>query len=250
VLEDAGLIRTSLRSAARGNEKVCAGIYQRLDFLFRPELTDAARSSQVSMPIGGYSDYHVVAPCGLATAHKIIGMQGEESAFLEPERLEAQLIWFTDGWLEYRFPRRLPPKAVATGLYLSMEVCSEAPHYNNEFPSDITVWVNGCELGTWTSPGDFGGKRGVLTPEWWATDGSQFGLLKTWSVNHVESAIDGQHLSGITLADLAIDATPAITVRIGIKPDARHKGGMNLFGKQFGNYPQDIVLRLAYDYVE
>lgn len=250
VLEDAGLIRTSLRAAARGNEKVCAGVYQRLEMLLKPEAADATRSTQVSMPIGGYSDYQVTAPCGLATGIKIIGMQGEESAFLEPERMEAQLIWFTDGWLEYRFPKRLPPKTIPTSLYLSMEVCSEAPHHNNNYPSDITVWMNGHEIGTWTSPGDFGGKRGVLTPEWWGTEGSQFGMLKTWNVNGDGSYIDGHHAAEVSIRDLAIETSPHVTIRIGIKPDARHKGGLNLFGKSFGNYPQDILLRLFYDYVD
>jgi predicted transcriptional regulator len=34
-----------------------------------------------------------------------------------------------------------------------------------------------------------------------------------------------------------------IPVRIGIKDGASNVGGINLFGSQFGNYPQDIVLR-------
>jgi predicted transcriptional regulator len=35
-------------------------------------------------------------------------------------------------------------------------------------------------------------------------------------------------------------------VRIGVKADARYVGGLNIFGRHFGNYPQDIVLRLRY----
>ena len=27
---------------------------------------------------------------------------------------------------------------------------------------------------------------------------------------------------------------------------ARHVGGINLFGQRFGNYPQDIILRVRY----
>ena len=37
------------------------------------------------------------------------------------------------------------------------------------------------EIGTWTSPGDYGDKRGVYTPQWWKLKGSQYGKLKTWA---------------------------------------------------------------------
>jgi predicted transcriptional regulator len=33
-------------------------------------------------------------------------------------------------------------------------------------------------------------------------------------------------------------------VRIGVKDGARHPGGMNIFGRGFGNHDQDITLRL------
>ena len=35
-------------------------------------------------------------------------------------------------------------------------------------------------------------------------------------------------------------------VRLGVKPDAAHVGGLNIFGKSFGNHAQDIVLKLNY----
>ncbi len=37
----------------------------------------------------------------------------------------------------------------------------------------------------------------------------------------------------------------SIRLRIEVKPDARHPGGVNVFGRGFGNYDQDIVLRLT-----
>ena len=35
---------------------------------------------------------------------------------------------------------------------------------------------------------------------------------------------------------------------IGVKDDARNKGGLNLFGRKFGNYPQDIVMRMGFEF--
>ncbi len=117
-----------------------------------------------------------------------------------------------------------------------------------DWPSDITVWVNGCEVGTWTSPGDFGGTRGFLTPDWWELRDSQFGVLKTWQITDTGSYIDGGKAGPVTLEDLHIENTPYISVKVGIRPDAPNQGGLNIFGRGFGNYPADIVMRLDYGY--
>jgi predicted transcriptional regulator len=46
----------------------------------------------------------------------------------------------------------------------SMEMSSEIPGTNTNWPSDISVWINEKEIGVWTSPGDFGDRRGKFTP--------------------------------------------------------------------------------------
>src|SRR5215213_6563282 len=168
------------------------------------------------------------------------------ASFYEPERLDAQLLWFHKGYVEYRFPNRLPVGTHPESLRLSMEVCSQAPLFNLDWPSDITVWINGVEIGTWTSPGDFGGEPGRLTPEWWTPRNTQYGLLKVWHVNERETEVDGMRISGMTLRDLKLPNAPFIAVRVGVKADAEHVGGLNLFGSRFGNYPQDLLLRIGY----
>jgi predicted transcriptional regulator len=199
-----------------------------------------------SMPIGAFVACEVTPTCGLASEQGIIGLFDDAASFYEPQRVEAQLLWFHHGYVEYRFPNRIPPGSVLDSLHLSMELCSEAPLHRADWPSDITLWLNGIEVGTWTSPGDFGGQRGVLTPEWWETWNSQYGLLKIWQVNENGSYIDGLPLSDLKLAQLHLDQQPYIAVRVGVKAEAKHVGGLNIFGQKFGNYPQDISLRLRY----
>ena len=46
----------------------------------------------------------------------------------------------------------------------AMELSSEVPGTNADWPSDISIWVNDVKVGTWTSPGDYGDKRGRFTP--------------------------------------------------------------------------------------
>ena len=41
--------------------------------------------------------------------------------------------------------------------------------------------------------------------------------------------------------------TNAIKIRIGNKDDAVNRRGLNLYGKRFGDYEQDLVLSLVFD---
>jgi predicted transcriptional regulator len=245
-LEEAGLIRTEFEPASRGLRKVCARMYDKIIVDLPIGEQPREQAVEMTMPIGAFVDCQVTPTCGLLSASGIIGLLDDPASFYEPSRLEAQLLWFHQGSIEYRFPNRLPAGGQPESLHLSMEVCSEAPLYNLEWPSDITVWINGIEIGTWTSPADFGGERGRLTPEWWTPRNTQYGLLKVWHVDERESEVDGMRVSGVTVQNLKLHESPFIAVRIGVKPDAAHVGGMNLFGARFGNYPQDLVLRIGY----
>jgi predicted transcriptional regulator len=245
-LEEAGLIRTELEPASRGLRKVCARMYDQVVLDFPVPEQPREEAIELTMPIGAFVDCQVAPTCGMLGASGPIGLLDDPTSFYEPSRVQAQLIWFHHGFVEYRFPNRLPTGARPDQLQLSLELCSEAPLYNPDWPSDITVWVNGVELGSWTSPGDFGGEPGRLTPVWWTPRNTQYGLLKVWSVNERESSVDGLTISLTTIQQLRLHAGSYIAVRIGVKPDAARVGGINLFGEGFGNYPQDLVLRIAY----
>jgi len=246
ILEEAGVVRTEFEPANRGLQKVCSRMYDQI-ILDLPLYEQAPEKvTEFSMPIGAYVDCQVLPTCGILSDAGIIGMLDDPSSFYEPEHFNAQLLWFHLGYVEYRFPNRIPKNSVPSMVRLSMEVCSEAPLYNLNWPSDITVWINGVELGSWTSPSDFGGEPGRLTPEWWTPRNTQYGLLKFWHVDDQESKVDGVTISSITIGDLNLSASAFISIRIGVKPDAKNVGGINLFGNRFGNYPQDLVLGISY----
>lgn len=246
VLESAGLIKTDLQPASRGLQKMCARVYDQIVIQLPAQMPPQEAMIDVSMPIGAYVNAEVMPTCGLAGEWGLIGHLDDPTTFYEPERVHAQLLWFRRGFVEYRFPNRLPPGVSLDAVEVSFEACSEAPLHHANWPSDITVWVNECEIGTWTSPADFGGERGTLTPHWWDNNNTQFGLLKVWKVAANGSYVDGVRVSETRLSDLSIGDGGIITVRIGIKEDAHNIGGLNLFGNKFGNYPQDIVLKQRY----
>ena len=68
--------------------------------------------------------------------------------------------------------------------------------------------------------------------------------MKRWKVTNDGCYLDDAQISGITLEQLHLTDKPYIAVRIGVKPDAVHQGGINLFGERFGDYNQAIVMRL------
>lgn len=247
-LEDAGLITTHLAPARRGVQKLCSRTVEQIVISLPPLERSRTEAVEISMPIGAYVDFQVSPTCGLASETAIVGMIDDPASFLDPGRLGAQLLWLAHGWVDYRFPYRVPPGANPTTLQVRMEVCSEAPTFDEDWPSDITVRINEVEIGTWTCPGDYGGSRGALTPSWWLDVDSQYGLHKRWEVSNAGTFIDGMQISSVKLGDLALGRTNAVSVRLGVKPDARNVNGLNLFGRKFGNYPEDLVLRIAYEH--
>lgn len=247
-LEEAGLVHCEMRPAKRGLKKVCIQSAANVVFhLIDDELPEKSNTIVQNMPIGRYSDFDISPTCGLASATGIISYVDDPVSFYVPEASEAQLIWFASGYLEYNFPNRIPQNAQVTAVELTMEICSEAPGFNLNWPSDIFVEINDVLLGVFTSPGDFGGKRGMLTPAWWETYLTQYGQQKRWIVTQKGSYIDGVKVGNVCIPDLRLMEKSAIKARIGVKPDAKNVGGINLFGSKFGNYEHDIRLKIEYE---
>lgn len=246
VLEEAGLILTETVKAKKGHQKICSARYDEIIVRFEDDKPAQDKSIvEVIMPLGLFTSLDVSAPCGLCSTDGVIGLLDVPDSFLDPNRVQAALIWFGRGYVEYKFPNNA--KLLNTdveSLEFSMELSSEVPGTNMNWPSDITLWVNNIAAGTWTSPGDYGDKRGVYTPSWWKLEGSQYGKLKTWRIGSKGTFIDGMRISDVTTRDLDLPGHHSIRMRIGIDDKASHPGGVNIFGRGFGNYDQDIVMRL------
>lgn len=246
-LEDVGLIATEL-IPGRGTQKVNTKIFDRIIIdLFTEDKLTGKNNIKIDMPIGEYVECQAEPSCGLVGVNDYIGLQDDPRSFYEPGRKEAQLLYFRQGYVEYRFPNRIPYGKISEEIEFSAEICSEAPYHKLDWPSDITVWINEIEIGTWTSPSDFGGLRGFNTPDWWQTYFTQYGLLKHWKINERGSFVDGTLISNVTVQDLNLNVKPYVSFRIGVKQDAVNMGGLNLFGHSFGNYSQGIIMNLRHN---
>jgi predicted transcriptional regulator len=245
LLEKAKLIETRNIKAAKGTQKICSALYDEFVIELSSPIEKVNDAIEVEMPIGLYIECSVSPPCGMCSVEKIIGFLDTPASFLEPARVKAGLLWFEKGYVVYQFPNNaLYQENPVRRLEVIVELSSETPGTNPHWQSDITLWVNGVEVGTWTSPGDFGDKRGTYTPKWWKLEGSQYGCNKVWSVTEEGAFIDDAPISPVTIKDLMLADHHSVKVKIGIKEDAEHVGGLNIFGRGFGNCDRDIVLRM------
>lgn len=248
ILEEANLVITENQPAIRGSMRLCQLSVNTVTINTAPAAAAAEPHSIIeSMPIGEYFDCDITPTCGLCDENGMIGVFDSAKSFYSPLRSRAQLLWFQQGYVEYRFPNHTPRYIDPYNLSFSLELSSEAPGYQDKWPSDITISVNGCRIATYTSPGDFGARRGKLTPASWPYGSTQYGMLKTFSIREKGSYIDEVLVpDSPSISELELRGKPYISFRVEIREDAKFKGGINLFGEKFGDYPQDIVMRMDY----
>ncbi len=259
-LVEAGLLIYSSNVKKRGNEKtVSLGNY----FFALSLAAPAAENSvihevyTVDIPIGSYTDHAVTPSCGIALKRGILIGSDIPAVFQSPRRFEAGLIWMKQGFLEYSVPLLDYSGSSTTGfeyrdrasiisLDFQFEICSEVPGHNHDFKSDITFSVNGVEICIIPSTGDFGDRRGRLNPDWLSSNDTQYGLLQSVDIRFDGSYLNEKRVSDICIEDLGLTTRDLLKFRIEVKKDARFMGGFNLFGRNFGDYDQDIRLIITY----
>lgn len=244
-LEVCGIVSTSNESAGHGNQKICSiHLDKILVDLEPPEESENVYNTEIK--IGHYCDYKIYPTCGLATPKALIGEVDDARYYGHPDRYDADILWFTKGYVEYMIPNFIPYNQKITQIMISAELSSEAPGINNVWPSDISFFLNDVCIGTWTSPGDFGDVKGIFTPDWWYPNWNQYGLLKMLVINKKGTFIDGLQISDVTIDQFDLDFRSSIKFRMGVMDDAAHIGGLTIFGKSFGNYGQDIKISINY----
>ncbi len=229
----------------------------------RPLAVDKGTSYvSISIPVGAYSEKAVQAPCGFVTQDERMPFD-DPTIFDNPKHYLARLIWFgKNGFLEYKLRNPLPPGSGITSARLFLEACSEAPHYDLKYETDLSLYINGIKICTCNIKGDFGGKKGTYPlPAWWPISNTQYGVPlsieirdhgtyigKFYSAEWLMDKARAQGLkkvSNIGIRNLDLEQE-AIVLRIGVDKDAKHMGGMNLFGEKSGNYPDTLTLGLEY----
>lgn len=244
-LEEAGLIRINTDTSGHGNLKICEPHLDKILFVFASR-SDTQNEYHSHLRVGQFSSCKVYPTCGISTSEAIIGEVDDPRYFTHQKRFEADILWFTKGYVEYMIPCVIPSHSRITHISVSAELSSEAPGSNANWPSDIHFYLNETLLGIWTSPGDFADVPGIFTPGWWYSSWNQYGLLKTLSVRSDGTFIDDIRISDVSIDRLNLSPRSPIYFRIAVPDTAKHIGGLTIFGRDFGNFNQDIEFRIVY----
>lgn len=244
-LEECGLINISNESVGHGNQKMCSVTQDRIIVDIKKPI-DYKNVFETEIKVGQFSRHQVWPTCGIATSESVIGEFDDIRYFNHPDRFTANILWFTKGYVEYTIPNLIPSNQRITQLSISAELSSEAPGIDNNWPSDISFYINDTKIGMWTSPGDFGDVHGMFTPQWWPQNWNQYGLLKLLVINDYGTYIDGLKISDVSTLSLHLDYNSDIRLRLAVENDSEHVGGITLYGKSFGNYDQDIRVAINY----
>ncbi len=250
-LEESGIIQVMTERGSHGNQKVCKVAVDKIVVDVESEENEEDQNIyNTEVKVGHYSDYEVYPTCGLATSQAIVGEVDDPRYFSHPDRINAGILWFTKGYIEYIIPNLLPSATKINQITVSLEISSEAPGINNDWPSDISILLNDVKIGTWTSPGDYGDVQGIFTPDWWFPNWNQYGLLKMIVINKKGTFVDGLKISDVTINEFNLDYKSTVRFKFEIEEDAKNVGGITIFGSEFGNYNQDIKVRIAYSPME
>ena len=248
ILEEAGFIDMRQVPSKKGFALVAAYLFPPtaiIDEINSPSDNDLFLEQ--NMPIGAYS-YARFDGSGRFGTEETARIAIQQNDVYNPVRFGAQMLGVMNGGrVEYTFSNAFARQYRVKELRISLEVCSEAVFFRNDWKSDFTFSVNGKEVAVWTSPGDFGGVRGKLNPPWWPANSSQYGILVTLSFDENGTCLNGLHAGPETLGTLGLDRGESLSFALEVKRDAEHYGGFNIFGAKLGNYPQDIVLTAICD---
>ncbi|WP_218657817.1 ArsR/SmtB family transcription factor [Enterococcus thailandicus] len=245
-MEDAGLIHSERGVGANRNKKMVYLKVDDINICFPEKIYQEFQRYSTNLKLGHFTDFSVTPTCGLATIEDVVGKADDPKYFMDAKRVDASLLWFSSGFVEYKIPNLLQENETPEMLEISFEIASEFPLSNNVWPSDISIYVNDVKVAVYTVPGNFSDIRGRYTPEWWNDSFSQYGLLKHLRINKLDTGIDGEAYSDVTIEDLKLRELPFIKLHFSVEDDAKHQGGLTLFGTGFGNHQQDILITTYY----
>jgi predicted transcriptional regulator len=258
ILEESGFVKSQYLSGSVGNQRICSCVYEKLVFDFIPgKYDDEGVYYESEIPVGNFFDFEAYAPCGLATQHNIIKKWDDPSVMCDVQRVSADLVWTAFGYYEYKLPvSPLFADKKVTGIDIELEISAHplvSKHKMVSLPpymtseritdgvSDVTFWLNGVELGTQTIEAGLDAEKSVYTPTWWRTQPCH-GVWVKVVVNQKGVFLGGRKVSGTTYLDVCRD-DPFISFRVGIKEDAAHTSGIMIFGKNFGRYDKQIIVK-------
>lgn len=248
ILQDASLIFVQNSTIKKGIKYYSYPLEKNIIIHMRNEfgIGNELKPYVKNIAIGDYVNAQFGDTCGFASEKEMLNDGIRNLAFAE-NRKNAQILWTSDGFVEYAFPNLYAVNKQIGQVEINLEICSEARGYNEDYISDISFFINDKRLCVFQCPGDYGKRYGKYTPSWWYNESTKYGLFTTITITEKDVLLNGKTVSNSTnLKDLKLDEGFATRFKIAIEKDAVHKGGFNLFGEKFGDYNIPIVFSAYY----
>jgi predicted transcriptional regulator len=240
-LTQSGLVDFITASGKHGTQKICSLKYDRIIFSITDDLPPAKHKAdtidslmKLDIPLSTFINPSIHAPCGLADGIKILSTEDDEASFFNKYE-KISLIWFGEGRISFPLEVDLAMMESADFMEISFEGCSQHLFFDKNWASDITLWINGCEVETITTEIEDTKSNGKNTPDWWPKNKSQHGEILTWKIEKNSPAYQCM---------LNLPPGTAHEFTFGIKSDASNSRGLMIFGNDFGSHSQDIVVEL------
>lgn len=244
-LEKARLITTRMAPGNGGVQKICTLSAEKIEITIPASPGPHRQFHKTEVSVGHYTDFELGPSCGIATLEHTIGEYNEPRYFWYPERVQAKMLWFSSGYIEYKVPNFLLGSQIPEELEITFELSTVLPFQPDTDPAGVVFSFNGTRLGEWSGQKYQGPGRGLYTPAWWTDPASQCGLLKALRINPNGTFMDAKKISGVTIADLPI-RDKQWTFRMAVPGQSSSNTGIALFGRGFGNHQQDLLFQLYY----
>ena len=243
LLEEAGLVTSRARPNFKGKTLIFYINFVHLHLAAQaPLLKSKENTVEQSMGVGNYIYAKPEGYIRIATDDDFMVMESDDT--YNPKRFEAKLLCMDNGEVTYAFSNAFSKRARVHRLEFSLEISSESPYYCNDWKSEIFFRICGVDVATFLSLGDYGGVRGLLNPDWWDSKYSQNGVLTTIAIDNAGVYVNNEMVrDDVTIETLELESKDRILFSFRTDQSSQYAGGFNVYGKTFGNEPQDIVLK-------
>ncbi len=250
ILEQAGLVSIGNMPEHKGHIRWCSYAYPYIMMILREaQKTADEKMREYNIGIGDYILFEPINEWGLGAPEGQIAGNSDGGFIYTDDRRRAQILWCNGGKVVYPVPPSLFDGEGIKEIRISLEISSNTMGYSNYYPSDITYSIDGTELCTDISLGDYGDRYGLYTPKTWYGESTKYGVLKVISVKRDGVYVNEKLVNKKINVSFFSARAKNNTLFFGIenKPDSPHPGGFNIFGEKFGDYPQAIKINVFYN---
>lgn len=96
-LEEAGIVKSERIPGKSGLQKIVYLAIDNIEIHFPRKIFKEYQLHETDLKIGHYTDFSVKPTCGIATEKEIIGKADDPKYFMDSQRVDAQLLWLSQG---------------------------------------------------------------------------------------------------------------------------------------------------------